>query len=477
MADVLYEALKPYVGAGWLNQQESGLNDFGWRNYKAIAGNRAAFDPSESLQLMKTYNDAYKLGLTDAEIATGITRFGQWHVNQFGGGLAADSSIPAVAAQSLAEAITAKGGNGYASAFWQDVAKPGGILQLGNEAAIQKGKDVQAAITADWNNNIAVHGTGLTDGVAREYGGNSFADLVLAAAPMVMAAVVGPAVMAEFGGAALAGEVGSLAAADAAAGLIPAADLAAMTGTAATTAGITGNAAIDTYLSNLPSSMARNAAIQLVKNGDIDLGQLATGAVTGGLNAYGNTLVSDLGLDPSIAKGLTSAVVGTGVGLISGQDVGSALTGGLISGAATGVGNAVGTAVRDNMVDNEIANAAAQNNTAVDGEQAFAEDPVEPVQPPPVDTGTGGFSNLVSDLVSPNTAGSIAGTVAGNVTGAVIADTVTDTPDAAPITDTPAEPDTPIASVSFSSVLPQNVTDADRTTDWTGTRLMDAGRI
>lgn len=469
MVDVLYEALKPYVGAGWLNQQESGLNDFGWRNYKAIAGNRAAFDPSESLQLMKTYNDAYKLGLTDAEIATGITRFGQWHVNQFGGGLAADSSIPAVAAQSLAEAITAKGGNGYASAFWQDVAKPGGILQLGNEAAIQKGKDVQASITTDWNNNIAVHGTGLTDGVVREYGGSSFADFVLAAAPIAMAAIVGPAVMAEFGGV-FAGEAASLAAADTAAGLIPATE-------AAAGLSITGNAAIDTYLSNLPSSMARNAAIQLVKNGDIDLGQLATGAVTGGLNAYGNTLVSDLGLDPSIAKGLTSAVVGTGVGLISGQDVGSALTGGLISGAATGVGNAVGTAVRDNMVDNEIANAAAQNNTAVDGEQAFAENPVEPVQPPPVDTGTGGFSDLVSDLVSPNTAGSIAGTVAGNVTGAVIADAVTDTPDAAPITDTPAEPDTPIASVSFSSVLPQNVTDADRTTDWTGTRLMDAGRI
>lgn len=465
MVDVLYEALKPYVGAGWLNQQESGLNDFGWRNYKAIAGNRASFDPSESLQLMKTYNDAYKLGLTDAEIATGITRFGQWHVNQFGGGLAADSSIPAVAAQSLAEAITAKGGNGYASSFWQDVAKPGGILELGNEAAIQKGKDVQAAIATDWDNNIAVHGTGLTDGVVREYGGSSFADFVMAAVPMAMAAIVGPAAMAEFGGV-FAGEAASLAAADTAAGLIPATE-------AAAGFSITGNAAIDTYLSNLPSSIARNAAIQLVKNGEIDLGQLATGVVTNGLNAYGNTLVSDLGLDPSIAKGLTSAVVGTGVGLINGQDVGSALTGGLISGAATGVGNAVGTAVRDGMVDSEIANAAAQNNTVVDGEQAFAENPIEPVQPPPVDTSTGGFS----DLVSPNTAGSIAGTVAGNVTSAVIADAVTGNQNTAPITDTPAEPDTPIASVSFSSVLPQNVTDADRTTDWTGTRLMDAGRI
>lgn len=283
------------------------------------------------------------------------------------------------------------------------------------------------------------------------------------------------------GASALAGmeSAGALAAADSAAGLIPASDLAAMTGTAAasTATSITGNAAIDTYLSNLPSSIARNAAIQLVKNGEIDLGQLATGVVTNGLNAYGNTLVSDLGLDPSIAKGLTSAVVGTGVGLINGQDVGSALTGGLISGAATGVGNAVGTAVRDGMVDSEIANAAAQNNTVVDGEQAFSDNPIEPVQPPPVDTSTGGFSDMVGDLVSPNTAGSIAGTVAGNVTGTVLADAVTGDQSTAPITDTPAEPDTPIASVSFSSVLPQNVTDADRTTDWTGTRLMDAGRI
>jgi len=452
-----------------------------YRGFTYYAGGNQYYDPTQTAAYINDLNDKFKLNLTPAEIADGIKQFGDSHRQQFGNPVSAynhpttwanqngignftNLSDPlAIARESIANVLRTR--SIPEATIQSSFYAPLQTLSTNSTAEYQKAADGLAQAQMDSFKAV-------TPGFMQ--GGGGFGDIIgeLLSDPVVIGmlgvAIGGSGILSNLG------EVGSLAAADAAAGLIPAADLAAMTGT---TAGITGNAAIDTYLSNLPSSMARNAAIQLVKNGDIDLGQLATGAVVGGLNAYGNSLVSDLGLDPSIAKGLTSAVVGTGVGLISGQDVGSALTGGLISGAATGVGNAVGTAVRDNMVDSEITNAAAQNNTVVDGEQAFSDNPVEPVQPPPVDTSTGGFSDLVSDLVSPNTAGSIAGTVAGNATGAVLADAATGNQNAAPITDTAVEPDTPIASVSFSSVLPQNVTDAERTTDWTGTRLMDAGRI
>lgn len=199
MADVLYDALKPYVGAGWLNQQASGLNDYGWRNYTAIAGNRASFDPAESLNLMRTYNQTYGLGLTDAEIAAGIKKFGDWVQEKFGGGLAADSSIPAVAAQSLAEALTLKGVDGYSSPFWQDISKPGGVLQLGNEAAIKKGQEALAAIDTDWNNNLAVFGSGMSNGIGYD-NSSGFQDFMMGAIPAAMAAIVGPAIAGEFAG-------------------------------------------------------------------------------------------------------------------------------------------------------------------------------------------------------------------------------------------------------------------------------------
>lgn len=451
--DAFSKATEPYSGYDWY-----------------YTGN-VWFNPAESAAMAERLNTEFGYGITPEEITKGVWDFGNRRRAQFNFNPAVDEHgtgdafTPQVdpftiARESIASVLKARGKSDewIHDNFFVPVLSD---INAGAAREVQQRAAYGDTIRSQW------------ESVTSDDGGLfGFGELLPAAILIGVGIATG-----GFGLMAGAGEAGALAAADAAAGLIPAADLAAMTGTAATTAGITGNAAIDTYISNLPSSLARNAAIQLVKSGDIDLGQLATGAVTGGLNAYGNTLVSDLGLDPSIAKGLTSAVVGTGVGLISGQDVGSALTGGLISGAATGVGNAVGTAVRDNMVDSEITNAAAQNNTVVDGEQAFSDNPVEPVQPPPVDTSTGGFSDLVSDLVSPNTAGSIAGTVAGNATGAVLADAATGNQNAAPITDTAVEPDTPIASVSFSSVLPQNVTDAERTTDWTGTRLMDAGRI
>lgn len=447
-SDVFEKATEPYSG------------------YDRFASGTVWFDPKESAALADDLNRRFGFSITPEEITRGVWDFGNRRRAEFSFNPAADEHTEydaftplldpfTIARESIASVLKARG----KSDAWIHDNFFASIIDEINAGAVREAR-------GRWNQNADIRSK--WEAETKSFSG--FGDLLMSN-PLFI-----PVAAAMTGGALglIGGEASVLAAADAAAGLIPAADLAAMSGTAAS---ITGNAAIDTYLSNLPSSIARNAAIQLVKNGEIDLGQLATGVVTNGLNAYGNTLVSDLGLDPSIAKGLTSAVVGTGVGLINGQDVGSALTGGLISGAATGVGNAVGTAVRDGMVDSEIANAAAQNNTVVDGEQAFSDNPIEPVQPPPVDTSTGGFSDLVGDLVSPNTAGSIAGTVAGNVTGTVLADAVTGNQNAAPITDTPAEPDTPIASVSFSSVLPQNVTDADRTTDWTGTRLMDAGRI
>lgn len=329
--------------------------------------------------------------------------------------------------------------------------------------------EMQSAISSQITNS-----TPAAQSARAEADSGGFGDLLPLAALIAVGIATGGFGLA--GEAAVAGGAESLAAADAMAG-IGATEFGAAGAAAAS--GITGNAALDSYLTNggaLKSGLI-NAGGQLLTTGEIDPGKLLTGVVSGGLNAYGNTLVSDLGLDPSIAKGLTAAAVGTGMGVLQGQDLDKALTGGLINGVATGVGNAVGTTVRDNMIDSQLADAAAQNNTVIDGEQAFAENPVEPVQPVTVDTGsTGGFSDLVSDLVSPNTAGTIAGTIAGNVTGGLLTDAATGSQQQAPIVDVSAA-DPVAVGVSFRNVVPQNVIDADRTTDWTGTRLMDAGRI
>ncbi len=110
---------------------------------------------------------------------------------------------------------------------------------------------------------------------------------------------------------------------------------------------LTGNAKVDAFLKSIPSSAVKNSALQLITTGEIDLEKLATGIGASGLNAYGMSLVSNLGLDPAIAKGLTSAVTGTVVGLAKGADFEDALTGGLITGAANAAGTFAGNTVKD----------------------------------------------------------------------------------------------------------------------------------
>jgi hypothetical protein len=131
-------------------------------------------------------------------------------------------------------------------------------------------------------------------------------------------------------------------------------------GAAVNTSGITGNAAIDKFISSIPERTLRNTVAEAITTGKVDPEKLVLGTVSGGINAYGNSLISDLGWDPAITRGLTAAVVGTGMGLAQGADLGDALTGGLISGVATGAGTAAANAVRDAAVDAELERAAAE---------------------------------------------------------------------------------------------------------------------
>lgn len=164
-----------------------------------------AFSSGPAFGLIRSYLTAYRLNLTDAEIAVGIARFGQWHRAQFGSGISAWSSQVAVAAQSVEEAISAKAGvSPYSSPFWKSV-EASGDLARGDAAALTAGQMGYRSYSS--------------------YGESSWFDnLVFTAVPLVMGAIVAPAILGElaaagtFGAEALTGE---LAAADAAAGLLP----------------------------------------------------------------------------------------------------------------------------------------------------------------------------------------------------------------------------------------------------------------
>ena len=473
-SDLLYEALKPFVGAGWLNQQASGLNDFGWRNYVAIAGNRASFDPSESLQLMRTWNTTYGLGLSDAEIATGIKKFGDWHVQRFGGGLAADSSIPAVAAQSLAEAITAKGGNGYGSTFWQDVAKPGGVLEMGNAAAIQKGKDALAAIQTDWDNNIAVHGSGITDGVSRSYGGDSFGDFLIAAAPLVIAGVAGASALGWGGLAGAAGEAAAagalsesaaLAAADAAAGLIPANTGGMFVGTEGLLGG-TGNAIADSAL----NGAVRSGITSAVTGRD---------PVQGALSGAAGGLLGTAGLGQQVASGVGA----TG-------DAGAAITSGVNAAASTAASTAIAGGSFSDILENSLTSGITQGagsyvsnvldsgSTAIDRGVGGAVTGGLNAAITGGDVGAGlltsGLSGAAGGAATdagygPEVAGVVQNVTGGLLNSALQEETAIQVP--APTTTTPA----PSGGLSFSDIVPQ-FKDVTRSTEW-GDRLFSAGRI
>lgn len=169
-----------------------------------------AFDSGPAFGLIRSYVTAYRLNLTDAEIADGIARMGKWVRAQFGSGISAWSSQVAVAAQSVEEAIAAKSGKpAYTSPFWQSVAASGDLAR-GDAAAMTAGQMGYRSYSS--------------------YGESSWFDnLVFTAVPLVMGAIVAPAILGElaaagtFGAEALTGELAAadLAAADAAAGLLP----------------------------------------------------------------------------------------------------------------------------------------------------------------------------------------------------------------------------------------------------------------
>ena len=165
MADILADALKPYLASGLIQ----GNTEF---DRYAAQWDKGQFDPASSLALMKTYNKAYNLGLTDEQIANGIRQFGAGHQQKFGGGLTVDSNAVAVAAESLMNAMTSAGKD--PSQFWSKVQPD---LSLGAKQAEARG---QAAIQDSMTAQRA----------DMDFGQNDFADFMIdTGAPMLMAAI------------------------------------------------------------------------------------------------------------------------------------------------------------------------------------------------------------------------------------------------------------------------------------------------
>lgn len=212
MADILLDALKPYMSAG-------AYKDLPYSTYGEF--DRTQFSPDYSLGLMKEYNRSYNLGLTDAQIAAGIKAFGDRHQSQFGVGISALSNPVAVAAESIERALATAGKD--PGPFW---AKASPYLSQGEDMAQR-----------NWNNTSTA--TQTEQRAATSQGEDWFGDLVMTAAPLIMSAAVGGAFSPGglFGGSAgAAGAAGldaaALGAGDAMAGLIPAGELGAWTGAA-----------------------------------------------------------------------------------------------------------------------------------------------------------------------------------------------------------------------------------------------------
>lgn len=500
MADVLYEALKPSLAAGGISrelQQTLGLNDFGMRNWAAIAGSQGspiAFNAVSALGLMDAYNTSYNLGLTHDEIAEGIKRFRSWHANRFGSDqLDATSSIVAVAAQSLAEAITAKGGNGFGSEFWQDIAKPGGELQKSNDIALTSGLAKYNAVTSAFDDQAKVHGAGFVDGQYHSYGESSFADFVLDIAPLVVAGIATAGALGIGGLAAGAGaDAAALAAGDAMAGIGATEATAAATAaaeTAATSAwaglpadtggwlvgsdgliGSTGNAIGDSVLNNAGQSVLKSAV-----TGEDPLKAAVTGAAGGFISSSGVLKDVSAAITPddagqvatnAISKGVNAA----GTNLITTGDVGTAAEAGLIS----GVGNYAGGTAAENGANNVVAG-------AVGGGAAGATNAV--LQDGNIATGLitgaagGGAAGAATELGANSTVANTIGSVVGGVVGSELADDQTVTGGAAAGTGAAVVP-APFEGLTFADMLPPEFVDvkSTRVTDW-GSRLANAGRI
>lgn len=483
MADVLYEALKPSLMSGGLSadlQKELGLNDYGFNNWANIArrqGNQIAFNAASALGLMDAYNTTYNLGLTHDEIAKGITRFRAWHANRFGSDqLDATSSVAAVAAQSLAEAMVAKGQDGWGSAFWQDMAKPGGELQKSNDAALSSGLAAYENVTKTFNTWKFILGEGFADGQHYTYGGGGggFGDFLIAVAPLVIAGVAGASALGWGGLAGTAGEAAAagalsesaaLAAADAAAGLIPANTGGMFVGTEGLLGG-TGNAIADSAL---------NGAVQ----SGITSAVTGRDPVQGALSGAAGGLLGTAGLGQQVASGVGA----TG-------DAGAAITSGVNAAASTAASTAIAGGSFSDILENSLTSGITQgagsyvSNVLDSGSTA-------------IDRGVGGAvtgglnaaitgGDVGAGLLTSGLSGAAGGAatdagygpevagVAQNVTGGLLnsalqEETAIQVP--APTTTTPA----PSGGLSFSDIVPQ-FKDVTRSTEW-GDRLLSAGRI
>ena len=167
MADILADALKPYLGPGVFVESPD-YNTF--RNV-----DRTQFSPDYSLGLMREYNKAYNLGLTDSQIAEGIKAFGDRHKSQFGVNLSSMSNPVAVAAESIERALATAGKD--PGPFW---AKASPYLAQGEDMAQQ-----------NWNNTFGQTQTGQRAELSQ--GEDWFGDLVMTVTPLIMSAAVGGA--------------------------------------------------------------------------------------------------------------------------------------------------------------------------------------------------------------------------------------------------------------------------------------------
>ena len=209
------------------------------------------------------------------------------------------------------------------------------------------------------------------------------------------------------------------------------------------TSGVTGNDPLEGALRGAAGGLISSSGVLNDISAALtpsDAGQVATNAISRGVNAAGTAAVT--GGDP-ITAGLTSGI-GNYVGGTVAETGAPPVVAGAVGGGAAG---ATSAALNGGDIANGLITGAAG----------------------------GGASGLASQLGASSGVASGIGSIVGGVVGSELAD---DQTAAGPTpVGTPAPTPTPFAGMTFADMLPPEFVDVTRTTDWGSNRLATAGRI
>jgi len=259
-------------------------------------------------------------------------------------------------------------------------------------------------------------------------------------------------------------EAASLAAGDAMAGLIPADTGGWLVGSNGLING-TGNAIGDAMLNNAGQSAIKSA----ITGGDI-LEDAARGAAGGLISSSGVLNDVSAALTPSDAGQVATNAISRGVNAAGT----AAVTGGnpVTAGLTSGIGNYVGGTVAETGAPPVMAGAAGGGAAGATGAVLNGGDIANGLITGAAGGGASGLATQVG--ASPGVASGI-GSIVGGIVGSELADEQT-AAGPTPV-GTPAPTPTPFAGMTFADMLPAEFVNVTRTTDWGSNRLATAGRI